>query len=318
MKLIAQMQFGSHVYGTNVPESDTDIKQVYIPEARDIILQKVKNSLNVQTKSDIHMKNTAEDIDTETFSYQQFIKLLMEGQTVALDMVFTPYSFHRMVQGGAWLELLANKQRFLHKGTTSFVGYCKTQAAKYGLKGGRMAAIKEACVFLDSLHAVDKLEAHWEVITALANNTEHMGIEVIEGPNGQMLPYWNVCGRKMGQTNTVQYSAECLGKIYDSYGHRAKLAEKNEGIDWKALMHAVRVAQEAKELLLTGTITFPRPEAWLLLSIRKAELAYKQVAEIIEQGLEEVEEAKNQSVLRDEPDYEFADELVYAVYKGAL
>jgi hypothetical protein len=75
-------------------------------------------------------------------------------------------------------------------------------------------------------------------------------------------------------------------------------------------MHAVRVCEEAKELLSSGVVTFPRPERKLLLQIRKGELPYKRVADIIETGLEELKSAEQQSKLNSVPDEEFADNLI--------
>ncbi len=40
MKTLVRMQFGSHVYGTNVPTSDHDFKAIHLPEGRDILLQR--------------------------------------------------------------------------------------------------------------------------------------------------------------------------------------------------------------------------------------------------------------------------------------
>lgn len=318
MNLVVKMKFGSHVYGTNLPTSDTDIKQVYLPEPKALILQRVKNTLSVHTKKDLRAKNSADDIDIETFSYQEYLRLLLEGQTVALDMLFTPYNFYETVPHPGWHEIEENKEKFIHKGTSSFVGYCKTQANKYGIKGSRMASLKIAINFLRMLADDEKLINHWYAITTLCSTTEHMVVEDVKGPHEVLLPYWNVCNCKMGQTISVAYARAQFEKIYDNYGERAKLAEKNEGIDWKALMHAVRVAGQAEELLLSGEISFPRPEAPLLLKIRQGQLPYKQVAEIIEQGLEKVEVAKTKSTLRETPDKEFADELVFSAYKNVL
>jgi hypothetical protein len=39
------------------------------------------------------------------------------------------------------------------------------------------------------------------------------------------------------------------------------MAETQEGVDWKALSHAVRVGTQALELLKTGHVTFPLPNA---------------------------------------------------------
>lgn len=313
MNVIFKTIFGSNLYGTNTPTSDEDFKGIYIPAARDIILGRTKKVIQANEKLSAGLKNSTGDTDFEIFSYQEFIKLLLEGQTVALDMLFSP-EFSKYPSCSNIGEIWTNRDKLLHRGTSAFVGYCQTQAAKYGLKGGRVAAMEAAVQFLENLPGEDKLEKHWTAIEVLVSTTEHMKIEVIEGPNNKMLPHWNVCDRKMGLTTKVGYATLVFKKVYDNYGHRAKLAQKNENIDWKALLHAVRVCEEAKELLLTGNITFPRPERELLLKIRKAELPYQQISEIIEQGIKDVEIAKEKSILPNEPDREFADNLVSNTY----
>lgn len=117
---------------------------------------------------------------------------------------------------------------------------------------------------------------------------------------------------------TVGHTRDILQKIFEEYGHRALQAERNENIDWKALMHAVRVAAEAKELLLTGNVTFPRPERELLLSIRKGERKYAEVATLIEQGLEELNEASAKSILRMEPNRQLVEEIVWFEYASLI
>jgi hypothetical protein len=45
MDLIVEMRFGSHLYGTATPQSDLDLKAVYLPDARDTLLQRVPNMI---------------------------------------------------------------------------------------------------------------------------------------------------------------------------------------------------------------------------------------------------------------------------------
>src|SRR5690242_3080832 len=89
-RTIVRMQFGSHVYGTNVPTSDLDFKAVHIPAAEDILLQRVRPSINTKTKQDGNKRNGPGDVDFESFSLQKHMHMLLEGQTVALSMLFTP------------------------------------------------------------------------------------------------------------------------------------------------------------------------------------------------------------------------------------
>jgi len=84
------------------------------------------------------------------------------------------------------------------------------------------------------------------------------------------------------------------------------------------MLHAVRVRREAEELLLTHTIGYPRPEAELLLRIRKGELAYRKVAEMLEAGLERLEECREISTPPEEPDRTLAEELVADVYQARV
>jgi hypothetical protein len=91
-------------------------------------------------------------------------------------------------------------------------------------------------------------------------------------------------------------------------------AESNQGVDWKALSHAVRVGEEAIELLATGKITFPLRNAAYILAIKQGLIPYTEVASEIEHLLETVEASSAVSTLQDEADIAFIDGLVVSVY----
>lgn len=319
MRPIIVTQFGSHVYGTNIPTSDHDYKGVFIPTARDIVLQRAPRQILTNTKSDQTKRNTADDVDRENFSLHQYFKLLIEGQTPALDLLFTPEKW--WVHGGGDISEWMAIRRFamnnlLHRGTAAFVGYTQQQAAKYGIKGSRVAAVR---AFLEEIRVrttgSEKLYEIWPRLKAWAPGREHVEFVIIKNPAGVEEEYLSICNRKVNGHVTVKYANEIFTRIFEEWGERAKQAESNEGVDWKALMHAVRVAGEAEELLLTGKITFPRPDADFLLKIRTGQLAYKQVAEIIEGGLQKIAAAKEKSILPDEPNRKAADDFVYETYR---
>lgn len=311
---LVKMRFGSHVYGTSLPTSDTDIKGVYVPNAREILLQQVKGTLHSATKEDANARNTAQDVDTEVFSLQQYLRLLCEGQTVALDMLFTPREFYLNVPASAWhFDILGNRERFLHRGTSAFIGYCLKQAAKYGIKGSRMGAVRGILNLLALFPEQDRLEDHEATLQEACAVQEFSAI--VDGPTERFL---EVCQRKVGLKCSVKHAKAVFQKVFDKYGERSLQAEMNEGIDWKALMHAVRVLGQAKELLLTGYITFPRPDADFLLKIRKGELSYREVAEMIEAGVQELAVIRDRSILPERPDTDFVDDLVMRVYSEVI
>ena len=87
------------------------------------------------------------------------------------------------------------------------------------------------------------------------------------------------------------------------------------GVDWKALSHAVRVGQEAIELLTTGRLVFPLADARHLLEIKLGQVPHEAVADEIAHLLRAVEAAAATSTLPDEPDREAAADLVLQAYR---
>jgi len=84
------------------------------------------------------------------------------------------------------------------------------------------------------------------------------------------------------------------------------------------MYHAVRVAEEALELMQTGKLTFPRPERNLLTAIRLGKIPFEKVSGIIEENLKKVEQAVEKSTLPDQPDWTYADSLVETFYRSAV
>lgn len=313
--LIVRMTFGSSLYGTSTPASDSDFKGVFIPSRRDILLQQAPRARSKSTRPAEALKNSAGDTDTEDYSLHYFVKLLLEGQTTALDMLFAPPSAW-MNRSQSWRDIVERPSIFLSRGCTAFVGYCMTQASKYGIRGSRVAAVRETIVTLEELAPETKLVEHIDWFRISAQGKEHVAVLLLpERKDGPLVPYLEVCNRKFAFTLKVGYVKSCLQKILGEYGARALAAEKNEGIDWKALSHAVRVIEEAKELLRMHTISFPLRDAERIRDIKIGKYTYQEVAPWIEQGLLDVERARDESTLPDEPDREAAEDLVARIYE---
>ncbi len=322
MKTLVRMQFGSHVYGTNVATSDHDFKAVHVPAASDILLQRVRPSINDGTKKGDGQKNGPDDIDFESFALQKFMAMLLEGQTVALTMIFTPDQWI-IEQSPEWAFIRQNRSRWLHRSVSAFAGYCRQQANKYGIRGSRVAASRAVLTWAEQMvdaHGTQgRLRDHWPEVEELAGRgLEHVGIVAGTHADSQLVRFLEVCNRKIQEHATFKEAYAISKRVFDEYGHRALLAETNQGVDWKACMHAVRVSREAEELLLHHTITYPRPEAGLLLAIRKGELPYKEVADMLETGLDRLEQCAKESALPERGDHACAESLILGVYRAEV
>jgi hypothetical protein len=248
----------------------------------------------------------------------------MDGQTVAIDMLFAPDE-NLIHTSPVWDHIRFSKDRFLTKKSAAFLSYCRQQANKYGIKGSRVAAAREASELFKNMLAYHGNTAKVAEVSESILRTlegEHTTFERLPMSSKPDDLGWfiNCCGRKISYTSSIKQAAEVFTRIYENYGARAKQAEANEGVDWKALSHAVRVGYEAIELLNTGYVTLPLPDGIRnkVLMVKQGKLPYQDVADIIERLLAHVEEDSVTSTLRDVPDYGFADELVLGVYEGVV
>lgn len=306
LDIIVKMRFGSHLYGTNTEESDIDIKGIFMPSREQVLMGRIPKSVTFNTKSATSdEKNTHDDVDEEYYSLHYFVNLACQGQTVALDMLHA----HADViyqKDPLWDDLVASRHLFYSKNTKSFVGYARKQAAKYGVKGSRLSDAKQVVEFLGGQPVWQTLSRVWDQLP----EGEHIHKQCrhdVEG-DGFRLRLYEVCGKKVQETVTVEYAHNVFKAFVDKYGERARLAEKNEGIDWKAMSHAVRAAYQVYEMLDQGTITMPRPEAEMLKFIKAGCHPYSHVSSLLEAMMDKVEASTERSSLPDHVDRVLWDE----------
>lgn len=321
MKTIVRMMFGSHLYGTQTPASDMDYKSIFIPCARDILLQQIKHTISTQRRKAEGEKNFAGEVDEEAYALHRFLQLAAEGQTVALDVIFASDAVI-LEKTAIWDSLVANRECLLTRKSAAFVGYCRTQANKYGIRGSRVNAAKAAMEMFAAIleeNGSQQKVGQWDGwLKEFVASHPHSALVPMDSLGREPLMHFECCNRRVPYTVTVKDAYGIYSRIYEEYGHRARKAALNEGIDWKALSHAVRVARQAIELLDTHNIVFPLAYAPHLLDIKLGKLAYDPVAEEIEGLLEAVEDASERSTLPDAPDMAFIDDFVAEHYQGAI
>lgn len=316
MKVLIKAIAGSHLFGTQTEQSDMDYKGIYIPDKKDIYLGKVEDTYQIKRSKEHGEKNTKDDVDVEFYSLKKYIQMLNEGQTVALELLFTPDD--KIIEADpSWYSLREYwKSIFLNKKTTAFVGYCKTQADKYGVKGSRMAAIKKAIEALNNFPIKGKLDLIWSELQDYLYGVEFVEFGEQETKHG-MIPYMKVCESMYQDNQSWENAYKALKTKYDVYGARAQQAERNEGIDWKALSHAYRVCCQAIELLRDHKLTLPLKENDLKMvkNVKLGLVPFKEFQPLLELKLKEVIKAEEESTLNSEmKDKEFCDDFVYQYY----
>lgn len=306
MKILA----GSRLYGTATPDSDTDYKSVHLPTKSQILLGK-RDQVN-STSSGGADKNGAQDVDVESFELQRYLSLAAGMQTVPVEMLFAP----PLEKNKLWDHIVANREKILSKNPASFVGYCKAQAMKYGLRGDRLNTVKSVVEVL----TVAALDSAPNVMEAKAELMAIQGVRVIPRaqPGGVLVDYLDVYGRQVPMTIKVGEAIKVYEKPLKEAGSRAKAAAANDGTDWKALYHAYRIADQGVQLFREGYIVFPSRKAPTLMQIRRGELSVDAVLEAFDERRADMEEMAAHSDLPESPDREWIEALVLEVHEDIV
>jgi predicted nucleotidyltransferase len=313
--------FGSRLYGTDTPESDSDFRGVFLPRKDDLLLGKVFKNIRYSTGTD-HTKNTKDDLDVVLLSLHRFIEFVGKGEIKAIDLLFSVSNKDCVLYYDKRMEeMFNNPLRFFDpRKNRASIGYCISQANKYGLKGDKLRVIGEVYHYLRSFLSIRSKEEVENglklsnIVDELINrfgNTNYLYVKKLGSLDSVVL-----CGR----THLTSISVlEFFGRVktaYNKYGQRARQAERNEGVDWKAMSHAVRAIEQMKQLLTTGKITFPLEHYLLLLKIKEGLLPRTEVDSIINKGLEEIESIqKSNNTIKGKVDTEFINEFILSFYK---
>lgn len=319
MKTLLNIVHGSHLYGLNTESSDIDYKGVYLPDTDNILLGNYQAEIRRST-GDSDSKNTKDDIDEVYFSLPKFINMACDGETIAFDML---HCAQPLETSNEWEFIRDHRHLFYTKNMKAFLGYCKKQAAKYGIKGSRLEAIET------SLNTVKKHVGYSIRLSDMINDLQYLQevypehIKIYygfqKGDKWVDKSIFELCGSKYDLTSKVNYVVEEINKKYESYGHRARQAKENQGIDWKALSHALRAAYQLKEIYTEGDLKYPLKNRELLLKVKKGELDYTfQVAPELERAIEEVELLSIQSNLPANVNRKFWNDWLLSVYKSNM
>lgn len=109
-----------------------------------------------------------------------------------------------------------------------------------------------------------------------------------------------------GEFITDNITKECINEL---------IINHSKTPDWKALSHAVRVVDEAQELLTDGFVTFPLKNAEYVKSVKKGEVDVSLVMEELEKEMSKVENLLLTTSLPAETDKVFVNKALFELVK---
>lgn len=288
--LLYLTQFGSHLYGLNTPNSDTDYKGIFLPNKDAMLLGKPSKHMKYNTTKE-NTPNTSDDIDIELWSLQYWLEMVRKGDTGAIDLLFSYTNMDVIVYAkSVFIDFVMHNYHKLFQPNkmNAYVGYCIGQAKKYGIKGSRLSVIKTIKEFLDQKEFAesDTLADHIEELIENFGDSSYCFTKKIKD-----IDFLFVCGKQHQFTIKMDEFYQRIKMDYNRYGERSKLAEQNQGVDWKALSHAARCLFQMEDILENGKIVFPftGTRMQILKDIKQGKKSWQEVEDFIINGLETVD-----------------------------
>jgi len=295
METVFTTLYGSHLFGCAVASSDEDYKSIHLESLQDILF---KDTHALQSKNE----SGPVKIEGESYSLRFYLDRLASGNVIAMDMFFAPKSFWRGPHNTAlWEDLQELAPHILTSNIKPFCGYARNQALKYGNKGLKLLTVQKAIKLLNANAPFEELQVELRGLEGIKFTTEHAA--------GGDIRHLNICGKSFGETTAYSLWLPPLIELEAQYGERARLSQT--GLDLKAQYHAVRICAEAIEFLTTGRITFPRPEAQLLLKIRSGSYGEESLRDLVDAMIFELDTCKPLPTLRKTPDWDVINGFIY-------
>ena len=292
-QLIVLAVVGSHMYGTATVESDRDYLGIYMPTKRQLLLNEYPKQVSLPKES---------GLDLQIWSIHYFMKLACQGETMSIDLLHAPDKCLVACDPDLWYYLTGNRKRFYTKQMKAFISYARKQAAKYGLKGDRIATLEKVIAFLDKYPAPLSLSYVWNDLPT-GDHIHFLDTDPIK--------MYQVCGKKFQETVTVSYIMEHLQKSLTEYGKRAMLAKENKGVDWKAVSHALRCAYQIYDILVFGDYVYPLKNHDFIKDVKLGNQDFiKNVQPVLEDVMDNIERLSEGSDLPLMVDKEFWNEWV--------
>lgn len=317
---------GSRAYGTDLPESDTDIKGVfYMPKTQFYGLQQV---------------NQVSDEGNDQVYYEigRFFELLSKNNPNLMELLATPPKsvlFKHPLMEAVKPEIFLSKLCF-----QTFAGYAKTQIQKaYGLNKKILNPMdKERKSILDFCYITENQESikltNW--LHQTDKDQKKCGLVRLDHIRSMHVLFYDEAGTKgyrgiqqSEEAHAVALSSIPKGETAVAYlyvnkdGYSTYCKDYREYWDWvekrndaryqntlnhgkrydaKNMMHTFRLLDMAEEIGRDGIIRVHRPNRDELLAIRRGEFEYEALLLKAEKQLARIEQVYAKSSLPERPD----------------
>jgi len=333
--LLMECVSGSRAYGLHTPQSDTDLKGVFVLNRQKYYGLDYIEQVNNESNDEVY------------YELKRFIELLSKNNPNLIELLSTPEDCIRYKHP---LMYLIKPELFLSKlCNQSFAGYAQSQIKKAkGLNKKIVNPVdKERKSVLDFCHVVQNQGSlplkNWlakngykQEDCGLVNITHMKDIFAIFHNKQLSLGYLKgICsGRDANDISlsSVEKDIEPLAVMSfnkDGYSKYCKdykdywdwvekrndvryqgTLEHGKNYDAKNMMHTFRLLNMAEEIAKEGKVIVKRPDRKFLLEVRSGVFEYDNLVEMANEKVQNIELLFEKSSLPEEPDLKMANDLL--------
>ncbi len=291
--LIFEGIVGSRLYGTDLFDSDVDQRAICIPP-KEVLLNPFMN---------FEQKDSGfEEKDRCIYALGQFFKLCANSNPNILELLYIPET-HYLFMSDKWQKVLDNKNLFLSKRAKyTFSGYSMSQANK----------IKRHRKYFTN--PLSKKPERKDFNLKDAPTISGDGLQAVANISFDLLnpEFVNEIRRELAYRSAMKEWHDFVS-WRDSRNPRRKRLEEQWGYDTICASQLFRLMSEGKELLLTGKITFPLPNAKDVLDVKLGKYTYDEFLDILENMDISFLEWYNSSLLPNAPNRNKLSELYFDI-----
>lgn len=302
---ILEIMSGSHMFGTNTPESDQDFVGIFLPTEEMLYGFQECEVVNInKAAKDETGRNTADAIDRTLYEFRKFCKLAMENNPNILNVLFA--SKNSVVYSTEFGEVLRSKaELFPHKGCFHrYVSYARSQRHKMVLKPENYNQLVSALAILKTRDDKNR-PIVWLAEDGLLNWSEESKKHIRVGD------------LQLDCAIQIKKAISMIEKRVNSAGNRRELITKY-GFDTKFGSNLIMLLRQGIELLNTGKLVLPLPYAQEILDIKRGRYSAQEVIELSEKLEKEAEVAFSKSTLPEHPRHKEIEDLVVKINKWSL
>lgn len=295
---------GSIGYGTNLDNSDIDL--------RGVAIERRENIYGFQNFEQFEDTKT----DTVVYGLKKFVSLALKGNPNILELLGTKDE-HIIYMNKYGEALRKNKELFLSKRIiNTFGNYATAQLRRLQNSLAR------------DQYPQEEKEKH--ILDTINNQMNHFSSNYTEFPEGSINLYIDKSNKQDKKTeilmdiNIDKYPLRDFASIYsemsnivrdyDKLNHRNR--KKDDGKLLKHAMHLIRLLIMGTEILNTHEInTYRVEEHDLLMDIRKGKYSYDELFKMVEVYDFKFKEASISTTLPKEPKEEQVEELLISLYE---